>query len=502
MTKNYLQTLEKNIWEVTNIFKGYLDILASKDYILTFLFFKYIDDMYNYNNKYGDENIIHIPYNSSYEYVYKNRNEDNIGKIINESLKNIEAQNQEQLNGIFKDINYDSELIHGPIKEKNKNLKILIEKFYEIKLDPDHIDEISLGQLYELLIDKYYADSSKTGADLHTPHDISKLISELLEVKSTDSIYDPTVGTGSLLITTAMKLKKKYMDSGDPTKQSFSLYAQEINRNAYISCKMNIFIHGIHNHLKSLQWGDTLIEPKILKNNQLMKFNVIVSHPPFSTKNSSYINKKDPFDRFKRGIPPESKSDYAFISHIVSSMNEENGTAAIIMPLGVLFRGGAEREIRKSLIEENLIDAIIVLPNNMLYNTSIPIVIIIFKKQRNKNGILFIDASQEFIKNDQKKINRKNKIDNHAITKIVNIYKKYINEEQFSYFANKQEIRNNDYNLNITRYVKTLEKEEELKIQDINEQITKIQTNLFNTQTKITKDLYEIYELMRSEKKS
>lgn len=466
-----------------NLFRGFIDSAIYQDYILRLLFFKYLSDYdkHNRNSNNGDFSIhsdmdgIFIPEEMSFDYIYENREDPEIGKIINCTLEKIEQENEQQLYGVFNNTDYTLLNSFDTSKGKSKILKSLIEEFKSIELGPEYLHPYLLGEIFEQLINKFAIDAGKKGGEFYTPLEVCKLVSELVRPKNGDKVIDPMAGSGGLLIETVKRIEG--MD--------FSLNAQEKNKNAYALCKMNVFMHGLDRNIGRIEWGDTITEPKFLEDGNPMKFNVIVSAPPFSARiDENYLFDDDA--RFKWGIPPKGKGDYAFISHIASMMNEEEGRAAVIVPQGVLFRGGAEMDIRRAMVEDNIIEAVIGLPFNMLYNTSIPIVILILRRKRQRDDILFIDASKEYV-NDT----NRNKLSSQNIEKIVQAYLKYENQDKYAYVASKKEIKNNDFNLNISRYVDTFE-EETIDTKDITFEIEDLTDKMNEIRKTLNKYLEEI----------
>jgi type I restriction enzyme M protein len=245
-------------------------------------------------------------------------------------------------------------------------------------------------------------------------------------------------------------------------------------------------LHDIDN--ARVEWGDTLNNPKLLKDDDLMKFDVVVANPPFSLDKWGAENAaSDRFRRFTRGVPPKSKGDYAFISHMLETMLEETGRVGVIVPHGVLFRGSSEGKIRKQLIEENLLDAVIGLPANLFYGVGIPVAILVFKKQRTTNDVLFIDASREY-----DKVKTQNKLREQDLAKITKTYKSYKTIEKYAYRAKFDEIKENEFNLNIPRYVDTFEEEEEIDIPSVKKEIAGIEKELVDVRGKIDGYLKEL----------
>ncbi len=480
-------------WKACDTFRGVMDSSEYKDYILVFLFFKYLSDLWKdkkeqYMKEYKN-NLIRVkrkldrerfilPKGCSFDDIYRLRNDENIGELINTSFAKIEESNKEKLRGVFKaDFNSEDKL--GRTKERNIRLKHLIDDFADERMDlrPSHIGNLDIiGNTYEFLIKNFASAAGKKGGEFFTPPEIAELLAKLLEPKSGDRISDPTCGSGSLLLKVA-----KEIGTND-----FSLWGQENNNGTWALCKMNMFLHGVDN--ARIEWGDTLRRPLLIEGDSLMKFNVVVANPPFSLdKWGQEEAKSDKYNRFHRGLPPKSKGDYAFISHMIETITEEDGKVGVVVPLGVLFRGSSEGKIRKQLIEENLLHAVIGLASNLFYGVSIPVALLIFKKNRKTKNILFIDASKEFEKDKAQ-----NKLREEHIKKIVKTYHDYKTIDKFSYAAKPKEIEENDFNLNIPRYVDTFEEEEEVDIPSTMKEIKALEGELKNVQKKMNGYLKEL----------
>ena len=313
--------------------------------------------------------------------------------------------------------------------------------------------------------------------------------------KENDRIYDPACGSGSLLLKAVKEVKDKKV----------SVYGQESNSSTYNLCRMNMFLHGVND--AHIEWGDTLANPLHLENDDLMKFDVIVSNPPFSLDkwakgfeigNTETIRdgkKKDtfkmeasmdPYNRFVYGVPPKSIGDYAFVQHMLKSLADD-GRMAVVLPHGALFRGASEGKIRKGILEDNLIDAVIGLPENLFYGVSIPATIVVFKKNRARNDVLFIEASREYEKGKNQ-----NTLTKENIQKILDTYKNYKEVEKYSHIATMDEIKENEYNLNIKRYVDTFEEEEEIDIEETKKNIEKINEELQVLEKELQESLKEL----------
>ena len=301
------------------------------------------------------------------------------------------------------------------------------------------------------------------------------MLAKLLAPKPGDRICDPACGSGSLLIQVSKEIKDR----------DFSLFGQESNGSTWALCMMNMFLHDIDN--ARIEWGDTLNNPKLIENDSLMKFDIVTANPPFSLDKWGAENAgADKFRRFRRGVPPKSKGDYAFVSHMVESMNE-SGRVAVIVPHGVLFRGGTEGIIRQKFIEENILDAVIGLPANLFYGVGIPVAVLVFKNNRNTRDLLFVDASREF-----EKEKTQNKLRSEHIEKIVKTCKEYKSIKKYSYRANVDEIKENEYNLNIPRYVDTFEEEEEVDIKGAQKEIEDLEKKLSVVQKEMAKYFKEL----------
>ena len=493
MTKTTQETINSIVWKACDTFRTTMDSSQYKDYVLTMLFVKYLSDFYKekveeLTVKYGDnqERIqkslsrekFKLDEKCTFEYILQHKEAENLGEVIDKVLERIEDDNKEKLDGVFREISFNSEAVFGRTKEKNKILKNLLEDFNDTKLDlrPSMLSGNDvIGDSYEYLISHFAGDAGKKGGEFFTPSAVSTLLAKLVEAGEGDRIYDPTCGSGSLLIKASKEVGNK----------NFRIYGQESKSATVALCKMNMFLHDINDAV--IEWGDTINNPLHLENDHLMKFDVVVANPPFSLdKWGAEEAPQDKYKRFERGIPPKSKGDYAFISHMVSSLNE-HGRMGVVLPHGVLFRGASEGKIRQQLIDENLLDAIIGLPANLFFGTSIPACILVFNKQRDNTNILFIDASADFNKNKNQ-----NSIDDEQIQKILDTYKNKKEIEKYSHLASLDEIKENDYNLNIPRYVDTFEEEEIVNLETTKINILKIENELFEIKSKMSSYLKEL----------
>lgn len=496
--------VNQTVWKACDTFRGIIDPSQYKDYILTMLFVKYVSDVNKekrkeYLKKYnGDEERAEramkmerfvVPDHCGFDYLYEHRNEANIGALINIALNDLEEANREKLgsedgSGIFRNIDFNSSNL-GDVKDKNTRLKNLLIDFSELDLEPAHLESGDIiGDAYEFLIANFASDAGKKAGEFYTPSEVSTLLAKLTKSKPGARICDPTCGSGSLLI-------KAGREVGSP---NFSLYGQEANGSTWALAVMNMFLHGFDN--ATIRWGDTIRNPKLKEGDALMKFDTVVANPPFSLdKWGADEAAADKHNRFWRGTPPKSKGDWAFISHMIETLNE-TGRAGVVIPHGVLFRGASEGKIRQRTIDDNQLEAVIGLPANLFFGTGIPAAIIIFNKAKGKNkNVLFIDASQRY---DAGK--NQNKLRAQDIDDIVNTYHKFgagelkpgVVETKYSYVATPEEIRENDYNLNIPRYVDTFEEEAEVDIAAVQTEINRLEGELKTVQAEMQKYLDEL----------
>ncbi|MBC8527759.1 MAG: type I restriction-modification system subunit M [Candidatus Cloacimonetes bacterium] len=504
MPENKKDKINSILWKACDTFRGKIDSAIYKDYILVMLFVKYLSDTYKehlaeYSDKYAGnkERVIRalsrdrftLDEKSSFDFLYAKRNEINIGEIINTALERIEEDNKSKLRGVFH-IDYNSEVVFGKTKEKNAMLKHLLEDFNELDLKPSKIGNADIiGDSYEYLIKLFASDAGKKGGEFFTPPEVSELIAKLVKPQENDRIYDPTCGSGSLLLKTAKQVPNKKV----------AIYGQERNGQTHSLCLMNMFLHKVDD--AKIEWGDTIANPLHLVDGNLMKFQVEVANPPFSLdkwamgfsgdtndKKFKMENALDTHKRFGWGVPPSSKGDYAFVLHMLHSL-AQNGRMGIVLPHGVLFRGASEGRIRKQIIEHNLLDAVIGLPANLFYGVGIPVTILIFKRNRERSDILFIDASGT---ENYEKGKNQNRLREQDIEKIVQTYENYETTEKYSYEASTDEIKENEFNLNIPRYVDTFEEEEPVDMDEVKENIKNIKAEIVEVEKQMEKYLEEL----------
>lgn len=504
--------IERVLWKACDSFRGKIDSSRYKDYILSMLFVKYLSDvakerraqyMEQYN---GDERRVEramsrerftLDPESTFDYLYEHRNDNAIGQKINVALAKIESQNSSKLQHVFRAIDFNSNVDFGvDVKAKNATLRNLLEDFNDLDLRSCMLGSADIiGDAYEYMIANFASDAGKKGGEFFTPSQVSELVATLVAPQENDRIYDPTCGSGGLLL----KAYKK-VPSG-----KVAVYGQELNAQTWALCTMNMFLHGVDD--ARIWQGDTLSNPQNIEDDNLMQFQVVVANPPFSLdkwdsgflanaeldakgrKQEKMTAALDKYNRFDWGVPPSSKGDYAFVLHMLHSLDARNGRMAVVLPHGVLFRGASEGKIRKQLVEMNLLDAVIGLPANLFYGTGIPACILVFKKNRTRRDVLFIDASGD---GNFEKGKNQNILRDQDIARIVQTYTDRAVIDKYSYLATLDEIRDNDFNLNIPRYVDTFEEEEMVDIEQVQRNIASIEEELAQVQAQMAKYMEEL----------
>lgn len=490
--KTTKETVENIVWKACDTFRGSIDSSLYKDYILSMLFVKYLSDfakekIKELESKYSGDKLkrrlermnYKISKDASFEYLLKNKEAPNIGEIINTALRKIEKDNPQKFDGIFNNIDFNDSNKFGETKTRNAILKHLLEDFSDSELDlsPSALQNNDvMGDAYEYLISNFASDAGKKGGEFFTPPEVSTLIAKIVSDRTGVKIYDPTCGSGSLLI----KVNKEI------GRENCTIYGQEKNSQTFALCRMNMYLHEIGDEAK-IEWGDTIKEPKFTDKGELSKFDIVVANPPFSLdKWGEEIALNDKYNRFEFGVPPKSKGDLAFLLHMINSM-KENGITAVVMPHGVLFREAGEGFIREKIIENNLIDTIIGLPPNLFYGTSIPACIIVLKNNRKNKDIFFIDASEEYDKGK-----RQNKLREEDISKILTAYRKRKDILKYCRAVSFEEIKANNYNLNISRYLISAEEKSDINLNTLKREIDNLETEREKLRNSISNIFKEI----------
>ena len=472
------------VWAACDTFRGTVDSSIYKDYVLTMLFLKYLSDVWQdhydqYKTQYGDNQALIeemlkserfvLPQSASFYALHSKRHEPGNGERIDKALHAIEDANIGKLRDVFQDISFNANKL-GDEQQKNDILRHLLEDFArpELNLRPSRVGTLDIiGNAYEFLIKNFASTSGKKAGEFYTPPEVSSLMARLMEPKEGDEICDPTCGSGSLLMKCGRLVRERY------GSRKYALFGQEAIGSTWALAKMNMFLHGEDNH--RVEWGDTIRNPKLLDGDAALKhFDIVVANPPFSLEKWGHDGAdKDKFSRFRRGVPPRTKGDYAFILHMVETMKPATGRMAVVVPHGVLFRGAAEGKIRQKLIEENLLDIVIGLPEKLFYGTGIPAAVLVFRKQKSDDKVLFIDASRDY--EDAKNQNVLREQDLQCILDTAAARKSV---DKYAHLATRAEIAENDYNLNIPRYVDTFEEEEEIDLKAVRAEREKLKAEL------------------------
>lgn len=441
--------LYSSLWAGCDELRGGMDASQYKDYVLTLLFLKYISDKFK-GERYPE---LIVPEGASFDDMVKLKGDKELGDKINKIIGSIAEQND--LKGVIDVADFNDEDKLGKGKEMTDRLSKLIGIFEGLDLTSNKAEgDDLLGDAYEYLMRHFATESGKSKGQFYTPSEVSQILAKIIGINEntpqTATVYDPTCGSGSLLL-----------KANDEAPRGLSIYGQEMDNATRALARMNTILHNASDAL--IYQGNTLTSPQWTDGNgNLKQFDFAVANPPFSNKNwTNGLNPSDdPFKRFEWGIPPEKNGDYAFLLHIIKSL-KSTGKGAIILPHGVLFRGNAEATIRRNLIKQGFIKGIIGLPANLFYGTGIPACIIVIDKQHAnaRKGIFMIDASKGFIKDGNK-----NRLRSQDIHKIVTVFNNQLEIERYSRMVPMVEIETNDYNLNIPHYIDTSEPED---IQDL-----------------------------------
>jgi len=485
-----LSQLKSHLWESANILRGSIDSSDFKNYILGMLFFKRLNDVYN--DEYADlvQSVgpdlaknpdmytrFYRPNGCSWESILSTST--NIGEKINDVFVQVTRANSPKLDGILDRIDFNDK-----DSLPDASLSQLVQHFNTLKLGNANVSGDMLGQAYEYLIEQFADDAGKKGGEFYTPPMVVKLLVMMLKPHELESVYDPCCGSGGMLIQNAHYLVEH---GGNPDK--LFMYGQEKNRNTYVIAKMNMILHGYNNAI--VLHGDNFDNPKHLKTGKLKKFDIVLANPPWNQKNwhhSKFVN-GDPYNRFTFGLPSKSSGDWAWLQLMFASL-KSRGRMGIVMDNGVLFRGSSEGKIRKQFMEKDLIEAVIGLPGNLFYNTSSPGCLLLFndnKPEDRKGKVLFIDASKDYL--DGK---NQNHLRTEDIEKTSEAFDSFTTVDRYCTVADMAEIEENDFNLNISRYVDTTEPEIPVDIAEVRQTLVILEAERTEIQDKLNGYLEEL----------
>jgi type I restriction enzyme M protein len=486
------------VWSACDTFRGTVDPSIYKDFVLTMLFLKYVSDVWQdhydrYKAQYGDhpeliaemlknERFV-LPVSASFYALHGLRHTPGNGERIDKALHAIEEANLSKLRDVFQDISFNSNKL-GDEQQKNDILRHLLEDFAkpELNLRESRVGQLDvIGNAYEFLIKNFASTSGKKAGEFYTPPEVSTLMARLMDPQPGDEICDPTCGSGSLLMKCGRLIRQR------TGARKYALYGQEAIGSTWALAKMNMFLHGEDNH--RIEWGDTIRNPKLLDSAASLKhFDIVVANPPFSLEKWGFEGAEaDKFSRFRRGIPPRTKGDYAFILHMVETMKPGTGRMAVVVPHGVLFRGAAEGRIRQKLIEENLLDVVIGLPEKLFYGTGIPAAVLVFRKSKADDKVLFIDASRDFEAGKNQNVLRE-----ADLQRILDTAAARQPVARYAHLATRAEIAENDFNLNIPRYVDTFEEEAEIDLMAVRREREQLKAELARLETQMDAYLKEL----------
>ena len=509
MSEDHKKQIQTQLWNIANELRGKMDADEFRDYILGFIFYKYLsekltiyaDELLKFDgiaftsldeNKANDKEILvgvkeealsklgyFLKPTELFSHITAKGNSlsggdnfiiEELGTILN----NIEGstmgtESEDDFGNLFEDLDLTSTKLGKTDEQKNELISKVLFHLNNIDFQLENTEIDVLGDAYEYLIAQFASGAGKKAGEFYTPQEVSKILAKLVTAgkDKLKSVYDPTCGSGSLLLRVAKEVD-----------EVSAFYGQELNRTTYNLARMNMILHDIHYKKFDIKQEDTLEHPQHIE----QRFEAIVANPPFSAKwSANPLHMSD--DRFSQygKLAPSSKADYAFVQHMIHHL-ADNGTMALVLPHGVLFRGAAEGHIRKYLIEDqNYLDAVIGLPANIFYGTSIPTCILVFKKCRTQSdNILFIDASQHF-----EKVKNQNVLREEDIEKIVSTYQNRTAEDKYSFVATMEELIENDYNLNIPRFVDTFEEEEPVDLELVSKELQDLESEMQNTDNTI-----------------
>lgn len=484
-----LDKLKQHLWAAADILRGSLDASEYRQPVMTILFLKRLNDRFEENvanlkkqgkaEKEANQEFRHdffVPKEARWEELSKIRSR--VGEKIDEICRMLEKANR-KLDGVLTNTKYAD-----PRKYPDDRLAALISHFNQPRLrNSDLVKEDIFGDAYEYLLEQFADATKKKGGEFFTPREVVKLLVNLVEPKEGMKICDPTCGSGGMLIVSRRYVEKH---GGDP--RNLVLDGQESNYGNLAMCKMNMVLHGISDF--TIEYGDVLSNPKLVDGGRIKPYDRVLANFPFSMNWDNKGAEKDPYGRFRFGIPPaKDKADFAFIQHMFSQLNEK-GQAAIICSQGVLFRGNEEVKIRHGMIKEDVIEGIIALPPALFFGTGIPACVLILNKakpEKRKNKIIFIYGAKDYLEGKNR-----NKLREEDIEKIVSAFRNYKDIDRYCHVADLEELQENEFNLNVPRYVDISEPEEEIDMQGTIDELKKLERERDEIELKVRQDLKEL----------
>lgn len=490
MEKLRLETLTSHLWESANILRGHIDSSDYKNYIFGLLFLKRLSDVFDEeaekllketgNKKIAledpDEHEFFVPQRAHWKHLAGLTH--NLGEAINKANDALEEHNV-ALEGVLSSTDFNDK-----DRLPDSTLSKLITHFSKLRLRNEDLAEPDiLGRAYEYLIAQFADDAGKKGGEFYTPKEVVSLLVEILDPREGMYVCDPTCGSGGMLVQCVHHLK----DIGSNFKD-IVLHGQEKNIGTWAICKMNMLLHGLSG--ARIEKGDTIREPKLTQKGELIHYDIVIANPPFSLKNWGIETaEKDPFGRFKFGVPPKSYGDLAFVQHMIAVL-KSTGRAGVVLPHGILFRGGAEGKIRQGILEEDLLEAVIGLPTNLFYGAGIPACLFILNRNKapeRKGKVFFLYGSRDYLEGKNQ-----NKLRPEDIQKIVSAFRAYSSVEKHCRPVPLDEIRSNDYNLNIPRYIDITEEEAPIDVQKTLDELAELKKARAQAEEKVAGYLREL----------
>jgi type I restriction enzyme M protein len=481
-----LSTLTNHLWESANILRGPVDAADFKTYIFPLLFFKRISDVYDeeyataLEESGGDEEYARFPQNYRFQIPNGCHWSDvrvvttNVGQALQKSMRSIEKANPETLYGIFGDAAWSNK-----DRLPDSLLRDLIEHFSRIGLGNQATQADILGQAYEYLIKKFADATNKKAGEFYTPRSVVRLMVKILDPGEGESIYDPACGTGGMLLESIHHVRENH---GDDRTLWGRLFGQEKNLTTSAIARMNLFLHGASDF--QVVRGDTLRQPAFFSGDDLATFDCVIANPPFSLEKwGEEVWTSDPYGRNFAGMPPGKSGDYAWVQHMIRSMAPGSGRMSVVLPHGVLFRMGKEGQIRKRILQMDLLEAVIGLGPNLFYGTGLAACILVFRQRKTrdrKNRVLIIDASREF-----KTGRAQNELLPEHVEHIYGWYRHYSDTKSVARVVTLEEIAANDWNLNIPRYIEPRNEQEALTVEEAMNRLKESALKAFTAETKL-----------------